>query len=65
MSYELIVLLMFSSMMLLLTGKRVFGGYFPVATRYSLNVPVLLKQYGLNEIWAEEWATVEAEALKF
>ena len=29
----------------------VFGGYFPFATRYSLDVPALFKYYGLNEIW--------------
>jgi hypothetical protein len=33
----------------------VFGGYFPFATRYSLDVPVLFNQYGLNEIWAEAY----------
>ena len=31
----------------------VFGGYFPFATRYSLDVPALFKYYGLNEIWDE------------
>ena len=29
----------------------VFGGYFPFATRYSLDVPVLFQRYGLKEIW--------------
>jgi TRAP-type mannitol/chloroaromatic compound transport system substrate-binding protein len=37
----------------------VFGGYFPFATRYSLDVPVLFNQFGLNEIWAEAYNEVE------
>ena len=37
----------------------VFGGYFPFATRYSLDVPVLFEQYGLNEIWAEAYGEVK------
>jgi TRAP-type mannitol/chloroaromatic compound transport system substrate-binding protein len=37
----------------------VFGGYFPLATRYSLDVPVLFHQYGLNEIWEEAYGGVE------
>ncbi len=40
------------------TEVTVFGGYFPFASRYSLDVPVLFGQYGLNEIWAEEYAKV-------
>lgn len=40
------------------TEVTVFGGYFPFATRYSLDVPVLFKQWGLGEIWAEEYAKV-------
>ena len=40
------------------TEVTVFGGYFPFASRYSLDVPVLFNQYGLNEIWAEEYAKV-------
>ena len=32
----------------------VFGGYFPFASRYSLDVPVLFHQYGLKEIWEED-----------
>ena len=43
------------------TEVTVFGGYFPFASRYSLDVPVLFNQYGLNEIWdaeyAERWAS--------
>ena len=35
-----------------------FGGYFPFASRYSLDVPVLFNQYGLNEIWDEEYSKV-------
>ncbi|WP_339490450.1 TRAP transporter substrate-binding protein DctP [Pseudomonas sp. EL_65y_Pfl2_R95] len=37
----------------------VFGGYFPFATRYSLDVPVLFEQYGLKEIWEEAYGEVE------
>ena len=37
----------------------VFGGYFPFATRYSLDVPVLFNQYGLKEIWEEAYDEVE------
>ncbi|MBW7922749.1 MAG: TRAP transporter substrate-binding protein DctP [Rubellimicrobium sp.] len=38
------------------TEVTVFGGYFPLALRYSLDVPVLFSQYGLKEIWEEEYA---------
>jgi TRAP-type mannitol/chloroaromatic compound transport system substrate-binding protein len=34
----------------------VFGGYFPFASRYSLDVPVLFNEYGLAEIWEAEYA---------
>lgn len=37
----------------------VFGGYFPFASRYSLDVPVLFNQYGLKEIWEEAYNEVE------
>ncbi|MBL9036373.1 MAG: TRAP transporter substrate-binding protein DctP [Rhodospirillaceae bacterium] len=37
----------------------VFGGYFPFATRYSLDVPALFHYYGLKDIWAEAYAGVE------
>jgi TRAP-type mannitol/chloroaromatic compound transport system substrate-binding protein len=37
----------------------VFGGYFPFSTRYSLDLPVLFKYYGLNEIWAEAYGEVD------
>lgn len=37
---------------------RVFGGYFPFASRYSLDVPVPFNKYGLNEIWDEEYSKV-------
>ncbi len=40
------------------TEVTVFGGYFPFASRYSLDVPVLFNQYGLNEIWQEEYSKV-------
>lgn len=37
----------------------VFGGYFPFATRYSLDVPALFNYYGLKEIWQEAYGEVE------
>jgi TRAP-type mannitol/chloroaromatic compound transport system substrate-binding protein len=37
---------------------RVFGAYFPFATRYSLDVPALWHWYGLKEIWEEAYAEV-------
>ncbi|MDK3019088.1 TRAP transporter substrate-binding protein DctP [Pseudodonghicola flavimaris] len=37
----------------------VFGGYFPFATRYSLDVPALFKYYGLAEIWQEAYDEVD------
>jgi TRAP-type mannitol/chloroaromatic compound transport system substrate-binding protein len=40
------------------TPVRQFGGYFPLATRHALDVPVLFKQYGLAEIWDEAYAAV-------
>jgi TRAP-type mannitol/chloroaromatic compound transport system substrate-binding protein len=40
------------------TNVTVFGGYFPFASRYSLDVPALFNNWGLNEIWAEEYARV-------
>ncbi len=40
------------------TEVTVFGGYFPFGSRYSLDVPVLFNQYGLNEIWDAEYSAV-------
>ncbi len=40
------------------TEVTVFGGYFPFGSRFSLDVPVLYNQYGLGEIWEEEYAKV-------
>ncbi len=40
------------------TEVTVFGGYFPLALRYSLDVPALFNHYGLDEIWKEEYAKV-------
>lgn len=37
----------------------VFGGYFPFATRFSLDVPALFRYYGLKEIWEEAYSGVE------
>lgn len=34
----------------------IFGAYFPFATRYSLDVPALFNNYGLNAIWEESYA---------
>ena len=40
------------------TEVTVFGGYFPFGVRYSLDVPVLFHQWGLNEIWDAEYSNV-------
>ena len=40
------------------TPLQQFGGYFPFATKHILDVPVLFNQYGLNEIWDEEYSKV-------
>jgi TRAP-type mannitol/chloroaromatic compound transport system substrate-binding protein len=37
---------------------KVFGAYFPFASRYSLDVPVLWHWYGLKQIWEEAYAEV-------
>ena len=37
----------------------VFAAYFPFASRYSLDVPVLFNWYGLNKIWEEAYAEVK------
>ena len=37
----------------------VFGGYFPFATRYSLDIPTLFERYGLREIWEEAYGEVK------
>src|SRR5512134_3113195 len=37
----------------------VFAAYFPFASRYSLDVPVLWHWYGLSEIWKEAYDEVE------
>jgi len=36
----------------------VFAAYFPLACRYSLDVPALWHWYGLNEIWKEAYAEI-------
>jgi hypothetical protein len=44
----------------------VFGGYFPFATRFILDVPALFTQYGLTaEIWREAYAKAPASYLAF
>ncbi len=40
------------------TEVTVFGGYFPLALRYSLDVPAMFNHYGLDAIWKEEYAKV-------
>ncbi|BES70437.1 TRAP transporter substrate-binding protein [Marinobacter nanhaiticus D15-8W] len=45
------------------TEVTVFGGYFPFASRYSLDVPVLFNDYGLGEIWDEEYSKVGVKHL--
>ncbi|MCU0899100.1 MAG: TRAP transporter substrate-binding protein [Cypionkella sp.] len=40
------------------TEVTVFGGYFPLALRYSLDVPALFNKHGLKAIWEEEYAKV-------
>ena len=37
---------------------RVFGAYFPFASRYSLDVPALWHWHGLKEIWEEAYAEI-------
>ncbi|WP_424933379.1 C4-dicarboxylate ABC transporter [Amaricoccus macauensis] len=37
----------------------VFGGYFPFATRYSLDVGAMFMYYGLDEIWKEAYGEVD------
>ncbi|WP_109466406.1 TRAP transporter substrate-binding protein [Albibacillus kandeliae] len=40
------------------TEVTVFGGYFPLATKHSLDVPVLFNQYGLADIWRDAYKKV-------
>ena len=40
------------------TEVTVFGGYFPLGLRYSLDVPALFHHWGLDEIWKAEYAKV-------
>jgi TRAP-type mannitol/chloroaromatic compound transport system substrate-binding protein len=37
----------------------IFAAYFPFASRYSLDVPVLWNWYGLNKIWEEAYGKIE------
>jgi TRAP-type mannitol/chloroaromatic compound transport system substrate-binding protein len=37
----------------------IFAAYFPFASRYSLDVPVLWNWYGLNKIWEEAYAEIK------
>ena len=36
----------------------VFGGYFPFATTFSLDVPTLFHQFGLAKIWKESYDAI-------
>ncbi|WP_413717317.1 TRAP transporter substrate-binding protein [Silicimonas sp. MF1-12-2] len=45
------------------TATRQFGGYFPFATKHILDVPVLFNQYGLADIWRDEYAKVGVQWL--
>lgn len=38
---------------------KVFGAYFPFASRYSLDVPTLWNWYGLKQIWEEAYSEVQ------
>ena len=38
---------------------KVFGAYFPLASRYSLDVPALWHWHGLKEIWEEAYSEVK------
>jgi len=38
------------------TEVTIFGGYFPLALRYSLDVPALFNHWGLEKIWSDEYA---------
>lgn len=40
------------------TDVTIFGGYFPLATKHSLDVPVLFQQYGLADIWRSAYEKV-------
>jgi TRAP-type mannitol/chloroaromatic compound transport system substrate-binding protein len=37
----------------------VFAAYFPLATRFGIDVDVLFNHYGLNEIWQEAYKEIE------
>ncbi len=37
---------------------KVFGAYFPLASRYSLDVPALWHWHGLKEVWEEAYAEI-------
>ncbi|MGJ8584740.1 MAG: TRAP transporter substrate-binding protein [Marinosulfonomonas sp.] len=45
------------------TPLQVFGGYFPLATKHALDVPVLFEQYGLADIWRTEYEKVGVQWL--
>ncbi len=37
---------------------KVFGGYFPFASKFSLDVPTLFYEYGLADIWEKAYSEV-------
>ncbi len=37
----------------------IFSGYFPLATRFGLDVPALWDDQGLNEIWEEAYGEID------
>jgi TRAP-type mannitol/chloroaromatic compound transport system substrate-binding protein len=37
----------------------VFAAYFPLATRYGIDVDALFQHYGFNEIWKEAYSEIE------
>ncbi len=41
------------------TDVAPFSAYFPLATRYSLDVPALFNEFGLGKIWADSYNDVK------
>ena len=42
---------------------KVFGGYFPFATTFSLDVPTLFHQFGLDKIWKESYEALGGDVV--
>jgi len=49
---------MFDSFAAAPVDLSVFAAYFPFASRYSLDIPVLWHWYGLDKIWQEAYAKI-------